>query len=320
MKEEPRLFKFFHEIESRPCFDANASVTLTNFESLVGEYHFHDEVKCQVNKSDGNCGHMHQRGWLGKIKEGKEGLIGGHCASKYFKADKNFAIEKNRVRREINISNYMERLTELLKDRSAFIAQVDTEVDRLIFVRDSVRYISKALPDRVVQVLKDMSKTGNRAIGIQVQYEEKDENGRTLVEWVDQSIGSISGVKVWEASLIQDTLRKLREIRDAAQAVKITKDAGEKKLKGWLDTLSELSRCVARIDDFEKDHDNFATFDNVRKLCFLVRNHQEQSEIARYALRYDGHESPSIDDGKNLLHDLNAEVRKAFGNRNFRVT
>ena len=320
MKEKPRLFKIFDEIDSRPQFDASASVTLSNFESLVGEYHFDVEVKCQVNKSEGNCGRMHQHGWLGKTKEGKEGLIGGHCASKYFKADKTFARERNRVRKEINIANYLERLSDLLKDRKVFIDQVNTEVSRLIFVRDSVRSISDSLPDSVVRILRDMSKTGNRAVSIQVQYVETDENGNELVDWVDQNIGSISGVGVWRVDRIYGINRQLKEIKNIVQEVNINRDAGEIRLKRWLDILSELPRCASGIDDLEKDYDNFATFDNLKKVCFLVRNQQEQTEIAKFALSFDGHENPSNNKGKQLLKDMSVELRKQFNNRNFRVT
>jgi hypothetical protein len=44
-------------------------------------------------------------------------LIGKDCATKYFNADATFSKERSRIRREININNYIDRLTELLSDR-----------------------------------------------------------------------------------------------------------------------------------------------------------------------------------------------------------
>src|SRR5687767_14709918 len=100
MAEEPRHFKQFQELS--PHFDPETPITLENFESLIHEYHFREEVICQVRKVDGNCGHKHRHDWLGKTRDGKEGLIGGDCASKTFNADQNFARERSRVRRELN--------------------------------------------------------------------------------------------------------------------------------------------------------------------------------------------------------------------------
>jgi hypothetical protein len=72
MAEEPRHFEQFQEIECRPHFDPETPTTLENFESLIGEYHFSEEVICQVRKVDGNCGHKHRHGWLGKLGMAKK--------------------------------------------------------------------------------------------------------------------------------------------------------------------------------------------------------------------------------------------------------
>lgn len=319
MTEDPKFFKRFFEIDTRPDFDVAASITLDNFQSLVGEYHFDEEVICQVRKSDGNCGHKHLHGWLGKTKEGKEGLIGGHCASKYFNASENFSRERNRVRRELNIINYVERLSELLKDRNEFFSQINTAIARLRYIRESVKAINDELPRSVVQALRDMAKTGNRAVLIQIQYIEEDKDGKKEIRWVDQNIGSISGVGVWEPTRIQDTFRMLSVIKLAAEAAEITREAGERRLKTWMDTLSELPRCASRIDDLEKDYDNFATFENLKRLCYLIRNYDEQCQTARHALKFGGIATPSAEDDKRLLNKMNSDIRSIIDGRNFRV-
>jgi len=156
--ELPKLFKHYHEIEGRDGFNPSCGVTLDNFQSLIGEYHFSEEVRCQVRKSDGNCGNNHLHGWLGLTKEGKEGLIGWLCAVKYFNADKTFAIERNRVRKEISISSSLASLNNLLTNRDVFEQTIETQMSRIRFLRDSVKSLESRLLPSVIKTVSDMEK------------------------------------------------------------------------------------------------------------------------------------------------------------------
>lgn len=58
----------------------------------------------------GICHQKHKNGWLGITNDGVEALIGGHCASEYFKADNSFRLEKKRVESEIERRLAVEKL------------------------------------------------------------------------------------------------------------------------------------------------------------------------------------------------------------------
>jgi len=146
MAEEPRHFKQFQEIKHSPPFDPETPITL---ESLIGEYHFSEEVIGQVRKVDGNRGHKHRHDWLGKLGMAKSFDMWRLIVPKNTNADQNFARERTRVRSELNIRNYIERLSALLNGRDAFLVRVDREA-------------VLACPT----VPEYMTQTGNRAVKI----------------------------------------------------------------------------------------------------------------------------------------------------------
>ncbi|HHM1133002.1 TPA: hypothetical protein ACRG2Y_005686, partial [Klebsiella pneumoniae] len=101
MAEKAIYFSSYNEIEKRASFNSEQEISPDNFKSLVGMYRFDENVICQVRTKKGICHQKHKNGWLGITNDGVEALIGGHCASEYFKADNSFRLEKKRVESEI---------------------------------------------------------------------------------------------------------------------------------------------------------------------------------------------------------------------------
>ncbi len=317
--EMPKLFKDYDEIEKRENFNPDCGVTLDNFKSLIGPYVFSEKQGCQIDKPEGHCGRPHRRGWLGLTKDGEEALIGGHCARKYFQADANFAMEKRRINREISISDSLDTLNSLLSNRVRFEKSLETEFARMRQLRSSRKSLESRLPQRLLQALYAMAKTGSRSVSIQIQYIERDEGGNEKSEWVEQPMGNISGSSIWLYSSLGSVFALLTAIEKTLGEVTLTRDAGEKSLKKWSSTLSELSALTTAIDKLQADYASFIEFDNLMLLTFLIASRDEQVQIVRLALEYRGDSSPSDADAEKLLKKMEAEIRAGNGNRNFRV-
>lgn len=318
--EQPKLFVHYHEIESRENFDPECGVTRENFKSLVGEYQLPEDVRCQVfQATTGNCGRKHQHGWLGRIADGREGLIGGHCAVKYFNAHEHFASERNRVRREISISHSLEVLHSLLDESGAYSSRLETQVSRLRFLRQSRKELLADLPKSIQKSLEDMAKTSNRSVGVQIQYREVDDEGKEQVEWVDQSLGSIAGIGIWNYQSLGSIFSNLKEIRKVFDEVELSRSAGERKLKRWADTLNGLSAEASRIDELQQEFEQFTDVGNLALLIFIASNRDERIEAAKVALSYGGNQSPTSSDAKGLIDQYEKKIRENNGNRNIRV-
>lgn len=63
--ETVKVFYKFFEVENRDAFSPDEYVSTENFSRLIGEYNFDEKVVCQVERSGGKCGHLHNRGWVG---------------------------------------------------------------------------------------------------------------------------------------------------------------------------------------------------------------------------------------------------------------
>lgn len=95
------IFSSYNEIEKRASFNSEQEISPDNFKSLVGMYRFDENVICQV-RTKRICHQKHKNGWLGITNDGVEALIGGHCASEYFKADNSFRLEKKELKVRLN--------------------------------------------------------------------------------------------------------------------------------------------------------------------------------------------------------------------------
>ena len=76
---KPVHFTHVNQIKSsRPAFDETCLITTQNFADLVRDDTFPEDAHCQVERKDSKgvlCGHEHRKGWVGRCKDGREGLI-----------------------------------------------------------------------------------------------------------------------------------------------------------------------------------------------------------------------------------------------------
>jgi hypothetical protein len=309
----------FGEIEGREAFASTTAISTKNFRALVQPYRFSSPVHCQVLTAEGMCGNSHLKGWLGVTREGKEGLIGVDCAGKYFHADRSFALEKRRMQREIRISERLAFLEEKLADRAGFAAAVDGQIDRLRVLRAKMEKLMAGLGSQLRQTLKGMEKTGNRAVYVQVRYVEVDENGKERSEWLDHAIGTVMGTSVCRSENLTSAFSSLKELKLALPIIHPSPEAGERKLKQWMDLVGTLPALQARVERLYSDYLALTRPKVLSLLVFLTTSVETQLQIAKTVLEHSGTLSPSNNAARKYLSELTNSVGTSIGSRDFRT-
>lgn len=319
--ELPRLFTDFNEVKNRPNFDPTADITVESFEYIISPYSFpkvEKDQKCQVRKHDGYCGTEHQHGFIGKTKNGKEVLLGSCCGAKYFNADHNFKSQKAKLLKEIRITDELNRLSGILSEKDAFFAHVEQLLIQLKFLRESINEVKEQLPSSVVtNHLQHMPKTGNRAVTVQFEYVEIDENNKKITSWIDKILWNISGVEIWNYPPIGRLFTDLREISALVDTVQLKRNAGDRKLKAWADKLSELPQIELEINKFQSSLRAFKDHENIQRLIFITSNHHDREKIAKLALKLQPGET-STKSPRQLISEMSRNIRISESGRNFR--
>jgi hypothetical protein len=320
--EQAKYFRDFREIASREAFDTACEITVENLASLIGEYHFaEEEVSCQVRRLDqsSRCSEGHKKGWLGRRKDGKEGLIGRICGTKYFNASSVFVAQRRRITSELNVASYIERLNATKGD-PAYAGELERTIGRLRAVRAATGDWHERLPAQIVARLQEMARSGNPSVGVVFRYEDEDDDGNPKPDWVPDQIGAVSGVAVWDQGNVRALFHALHEIRDTLREAHIDRAAGERKLRLWADKLDELSSCTGRVTELESALESFSELSNLRLLCFLVHNQDIAMNVARVVIEQEsGAAAATPSAARALYKELSASVRTRAGGRDFRV-
>lgn len=321
---EKKYFRRLKEIRDREAFDPECEITVENFDRLIGEVHLTEdepEAQCQVRQLDGKkrCDEGHKNGWLGRRKEdGKEGLIGKDCGIKYFNAHDVFRADRLRIRSELNIEGYLDRLRATCGN-SSYGDDLTRTIGRLKFVRETVKDLSESLPGSIVTRLREMAKLKDASFGVRFRYEDEDENGNLVPDWVPVTIGTVMGISVWDQSQMAALFQALYEVRDAHREARAEKDAGERKLRGWADKLDELTVHRSKVADLESSLDAFVEPVNLRNLCFLVPNQNDSVVAARIACEREAVGTVTMEMARKLYRQLCAEVERRGGGRPFKI-
>lgn len=313
-------FKKISDVEARKKFDPSCAITTKNVVCLIGKYDGDRKASCQYKKVAGLCNHTFYHGWLAKLSNGKEGLIGCDCASKYFKADKNFKKDKNRLLEELDINNSLEQLGHLLADEGKFAERVQIQLERISGLRLSIQNLTKKIPERVVSSLRNMSKTGNSEIYIQIEYTETDDDGQIHSEWVDQRVSSLNGMDIWDYTNIGPVIVGLKKIAKVINQVDLNRSVGRKKLKTWCATLMEIEQYEEKIDVLSNELGSYCSIQNIQSLIFMVTSRRDKEDLARLALMCDGDPNPSNSDARRLIRVVEGALKNEIKSRRFRPT
>ena len=138
-----------------------------------------EDVICQVKGHKGICHQKHRAGWLGVTNDGFEVLIGGHCARNYFKADKSFALERKRVRKEIDRKIALYKLEEYRKNTLSISDELSGLRQEIIDTRVKLDQIHKLFPNAVLSFIENAQKIQKLGIENRCAGRNIDDNGES---------------------------------------------------------------------------------------------------------------------------------------------
>lgn len=319
MPDDTLIFTDFVSIKSRPHFDEQCSITLNNFKSLVGEYQIREQLRCQVERDGSRCNQEHFNGWLGRRNDDKEALIGGVCANKYFHASEKFRTERRRLSHEIRVDRLLTALRNHLSDKAAFTVRVDSAIKRLQDIRVVTRAIEQELPGEVIHRLRDMFKSRNAVILVEVQNRETLKDGKIKITWERRELTSMAGMGIWEGLQNGFLSTAFAEIKRAIAEAVVSKNQKEAQLRRWRESLDKLPFCEGKLGEIEHALSQFSADKNIALTCFLVKNYERQREIAAFILKRRGNSRPSQTQIQDFVNELKASVRQQYGGRDFRI-
>lgn len=321
MSDEVIEFQSFEQIQSRPDFDPDAAIDVETFEKIIGPYDLPHNVYCQMRRKEGRCNHEHMHGWVGRTHEGVEVLIGGKCASKYFNADKNFRREKRRVNDAITRRRYAERLSTHLANSLQLLSDIASAIADLNVFRHDFRELRDSLPSDVLRTLINRAKARDNKVEVEIEYREKDENGRTYTNWVPHTVGSIRGLTLWNIPLseLPDLTRQLNHLSDVLRTAQVSTSTPIKALKESVAAIDRLPELQIQVLEYQDSFRQFNSRQNFKVLCYLTRLHQQRDAIAHLMLtKYPDPNMPAAD-GHRAVVAMDNELRELFRNRNFRI-
>jgi hypothetical protein len=322
MAERARDFRSPTEVEAaRPKLDRACSVPLTEFASLVGHYYFKRDkwVRCQLEPKDGAvCRQEHGDGWIAKRKDGAEGYIGGDCAQRYFGADRAFATEAGRVRRELRIDDLIDRLNTKLSDR-AFRLRAVSAMARNHLVRDEVTSAREAWPLSLLLRLHEMVKTGARAVDVEFRYVEREKDGTEHVQWQPVTIGSVVAAEGLDSIHMRRLAERLADVVRTLEEAQPSREHSERTLRKWQLTLEDLDQCEGELDEVVAALAAFYDPENLRLLCWLVQKDTDRRAIVRAIMEREGTSRLSDSAVQARLNAWAQEIRAVNQGREFRV-
>ena len=273
MAKSSEFFTSLSDIDIRPAFSPDHEIGPDNFKQLVGEYHLEEEAICQVKARNGICHQKHRKGWLGVTQDGHEVLIGGHCARNYFKADKTFALERKRVRKEIERVKALHKLSEYQNNATLLNTEISTLRQTLIDTRVKLSPVYKLLPNSAQRYIENAQRTRNWDIRVDVQQESLHEQKQ---RWVTTTLGRLKPVPyMYEVIGLINKVKELSEV--FAEASKCKPDeVVTPKLKRILDILSQKEELEKAGASLHKEVTQFINAKNLDMLIYVADDFDEE--------------------------------------------
>lgn len=315
--EKVEVFYKFFEIENREAFSPDAYVSVENFSRLIGEYNFDEQVVCQVERSGGKCGHFHNRGWVGVTKDGCEVLVGNVCANKYFKADKTFALEKKRVRNEIDFQRYSKIINECLDHQDEIEEDMEDIYSDVKQIRQLQRNILACIPIEMVKFIRNAEKTKNRSVSIDIKYVEVDDEGKSHISWVAYEIGKLKSAGFIDLKKISDFYSNINDIKNIFSEIDLSNERRLSKIKKWSDKLSSRHNIIKDVNETKAECLSFISKDNLNLLLLISSNESDRRKVVDLINYF--HDS-HINNPNQYIEKYESDIKQAIGNREFRLS
>lgn len=282
MVAKSEFFSSFIEIEKRPAFSPDQEISPDNFKELVGEYRLDEDVICQVRTKKGICHKKHKIGWLGVTLNGQEALIGGHCARTYFKADKTFGLERNRVRKEVERKKALYNLKSYKDNAGLFSERLSALRQEIIDNRVKLDGIYKSVPNVVLKFICDAQRTRNWAVKVDVLGNEKNS------KWTVSPLCNLNPIPQKH-----DVISLINKMKDIAgffeEACQLDIDeVSTPRLKGILERLSAMDDCEKLSHLYRMDITRFLEPKNLDALIYVCDDPEEEFLTGRAILFVSG--------------------------------
>lgn len=314
--KEPIIFKTREEILSRPDFDIKSSISIGNFDYIIGWFKFNDKERCQVLVKHANCNHEYLEGFVARNHDGKEGMIGCDCANSKFQASKRFSTEQSRIRKAVEWQQLMERAAFYAEQSANMISWLDLDLDYLNDMERLFQEIKNCFPNGLKDRFRYMVKTGRALVTIQLKYIETDEEG-DHISWIDSHVGALQEIHLWNADFFSCYRKRLSSSRTALYEIKnAIKTNHIAKLNATLKRLDDFKRAHEEICGIDKSIGNFCSIENMQLMYFMVKNKDFKSNIAR-AYYIAKKTSPTNDRCKTLCEKIEQYIQQKVDSREF---
>lgn len=313
---EIRTFTRQEEIWALPEYKASNPITKENYEKLVGDYDFSEEITCCFQKQNGHlCNEGHKRGWVAKLKDHTITVVGNVCARDKFDADARIRADRTRYLNEKRKREKHARLTEILAERNARLKNIEEMKGKLAGLKGRMDGISNDLGTQSRKRLYDMARTGNAAVTITAvnhrDYIDSDGEKKTETRRTKSKFGEILGVKLFVSAEYQSIFSAIKTVEQAfLQAQHLNTDAKTSEVESLVARLEQSDNIVTDIAHFLDLEKQFLR-NNFVLLCYLTHDKAERYKAARLAVSMSGG-ILGKDRAKIWLHEKDNEIRASL--------
>ncbi|ECD3897874.1 hypothetical protein E0U70_20060 [Salmonella enterica subsp. enterica serovar Gloucester] len=322
MTEQSVKFYSYDDICTRKAFSATGEISPNDFKKLVGQYAFNEEHICQVRTDKGICRQKHKKGWVGVTNDGVEVLIGCLCANKYFNANANFVMEKNRVIDELARKDAMLKMSLFLTDKLSMALELLKIEQSLHSISKKIEAIYKLLPGDVLSFLYQSQRTSNWDVFVDVQYlkDIKDDEGNDTVseQWIASRLGKVKYLS--SQQFVESLHEKSVQLKKFYNSFSmLSKDELTElktiKLKSYVKRIEQKYELEQQCNILSTELDNFLKNDNLELLIYACDSPKEQYYAVQAIMKLSGLKAEHSSHVDRRLNKILSKFEQKFKGR-----
>jgi hypothetical protein len=312
------------DIRARPKFAPDTPVAVDKVQAIVGYYErLPQTVPCQVQENGGAlCGQQHATGWLARLVDGREGLVGSVCCRKKFKDHVPFSSTLTQARRSVRSQHAMSRLREFTDPGTLYAARLAAAKAAFAAYRDKYRFVTSKIGPRLRATPADRAKRGHAMVMIETLHVETEKDGKKTRRWIPHQLGRVNGLAAFVPETpvaVSNSLHAASAAFAAAAAAASDEKANPVAVERLIRALAELDRIEAQVGSLAGDLAAFSAMENLKLACLLVSSETEQAELAGYLVALHAVDlDASTRTASALVQALHRAVRQQHGNE-FRI-
>lgn len=257
----------------RASYNSGGEITPETFDQLIGKYHLGQMVKCRHSKEGTLCRHDHRCGWLARLKDGTEVLLGHECAEKYFNAP-NFKSQEAALTRTIEITDEQNKLNRILERKVEHLEHVAELLDQVDDLRRKHQYLLDTLPRSLQHTLDDISRSGDTTILIEVRSPSEKGNQ----SWREERVARILGIGFWRKQFGK-TKQNLESVQKTLREARTDQGHTARKLRAWSKSIDSISISAKSVAESNAELSKFVTLENLTRMLLLIRSQQDQEQF-----------------------------------------